>query len=413
MIDDIEDRARTRLKQNRALATGLLLLSGAVLAGTYMVPDEDFGVLLARAASEAGIVGGVADWFAVTALFRRPLGLPIPHTAIVPKNKDRIADALGRFVERNFLAEDAVLKKLRDAQAAKRFTTWLAAPDTASSIADSIVTALPYVIRSLDDSDLQHFAQGTLGEQLRKADVAALLARALDVFGQTGEADVLFARVAEIAADWIKTNRTEIDQLVHERSPWWLPRSIDRKIATAIVDGVIELLGDLRDPKSEARRKFKTALAGLVDELLKSPQQREEINAAKNRILDHPEFQAWLGAVWGRTSHALLADMATPDSGTHAGLERAILLFARALQSDQAMQRHIDVLLERIAVYVISWRSEIGLFITEVVKSWDTKVLTERLELVVGSDLQYIRMNGTVVGAIAGCLIFLATRMLG
>ncbi len=254
MIDDIEDRARTRLKQNRALATGLLLLSGAVLAGTYMVPDEGFGVLLARAASEAGIVGGVADWFAVTALFRRPLGLPIPHTAIVPKNKDRIADALGRFVERNFLAEDAVLKKLRDAQAAKRFTTWLAAPDTASSIADSIVTALPYVIRSLDDSDLQHFAQGTLGEQLRKADVAALLARALDVFGQTGEADVLFARVAEIAADWIKTNRTEIDQLVHERSPWWLPRSIDRKIATAIVDGVIELLGDLRDPKSDARQ---------------------------------------------------------------------------------------------------------------------------------------------------------------
>ena len=139
MIDDVEDRARTRLKQNRALATGLLLLSGAVLAGTYMVPDEGFGVLLARAASEAGIVGGVADWFAVTALFRRPLGLPIPHTAIVPKNKDRIADALGRFVERNFLAEDAVLKKLRDAQAAKRFTTWLAAPETASSIADSIV----------------------------------------------------------------------------------------------------------------------------------------------------------------------------------------------------------------------------------------------------------------------------------
>ncbi len=274
------------------------------------------------------------------------------------------------------------------------------------------MTALPYVIRSLDDSDLQRFAQGTLGEQLRKADVASLLARALDVLGQTGEADILLARVAEIAADWLKTNRTEIDQLVHERSPWWLPRSIDRKIATAIVDGVIELLGDMRDPDSDARRKLKTALSSLVDQLLKAPSEREEINAAKNRILDHPEFQAWLGAVWSRSSRALLDDLATPDSGTRAGLERAILLFARALQSDDAMRRHIDVLLERLAVYVISWRSEIGLFISEVVKSWDTKVLTERLELVVGSDLQYIRMNGTVVGAIAGCLIFLATRML-
>jgi len=407
-----EDDARARLRTNRALATGLLLLSGAILIGTYVVPDQSFGVLLARAASEAGIVGGVADWFAVTALFRRPLGLPIPHTAIVPKNKDRIADALGRFVERNFLAEDAVLRKLRDARAARRFTAWLAAPNTASSIADSIVTALPYIIRSLDDSDLQHFAQGTLGEQLRKADVASLLARALDVLGQTGEADVLLAQVAEIAADWLKTNRTEIDQLVHDRSPWWLPRSIDRKIATAIVDGVIELLGDLRDPQSDARLKLKTALSGLIDELLKSPKQREEINAAKNRLLDHPEFQAWLGAVWERSSRALLEDLATPDSGTRAGLERAILLFGRALQSDDAMRRYIDVLLERLAVYVISWRSEIGSFISEVVKSWDTKVLTERLELVVGSDLQYIRMNGTVVGAIAGCLIFLATRML-
>jgi uncharacterized membrane-anchored protein YjiN (DUF445 family) len=217
--------------------------------------------------------------------------------------------------------------------------------------------------------------------------------------------------VAAIAVDWLKTNRVHIDQLVHERSPWWLPRTVDRKIAAAIVDGIIELLGDLKDPASEARRKFKAALADLVKELLHSPKQRAEMNAAKNRILDHPEFQAWLAAIWRRSSQALLEDLAKPDSETRAGLERAILLFARALQADDAMQRHIDVLLENLAVYVISWRSAIGSFISEVVKSWDTKVLTERLELVVGSDLQYIRMNGTVVGAVAGCLIFLATRM--
>src|SRR5262245_614046 len=409
--DYIEAQARSRLRRNRALATGLLLLSGAVLVGTYMAPVESFGVLLARAASEAGIVGGLADWFAVSALFRRPLGLPIPHTAIIPKNKDRIAEALGLFVERNFLTEGTVLKKLRDVRAAKRLTAWLSTQETAASIADSIATALPYIIRSLDDSDLQRFTQATFGEQLRKADVATMLARALDVLGQIGEADVLFARVAAIAGDWLKIHREHIDQLVHEKRPWWLPRTVDRKIAGAIVDGVIELLGDLKDPSSDARRKFKDALADLVDQLLKSPSQRTEINAAKNRILDHPEFQAWLGAIWRRSSRGLLEDLAKSDSGTRAGLERAILLFARALQADEAMQRHIDALLEQLAVYVISWRSAIGQFISEVVKSWDTKVLTERLELVVGSDLQYIRMNGTVVGAIAGCMIFLATWM--
>jgi uncharacterized membrane-anchored protein YjiN (DUF445 family) len=411
VADYAEDQARARLKANRALATGLLLLSGAVLVGTYMVPEEGFAVLLARAASEAGIVGGLADWFAVSALFRRPLGLPIPHTAIVPNNKGRIAEALGLFVERNFLTEETVLRKLREVRASKRLTAWLTTPETVSSLAHSIATALPYIVRSLDDSDLQRFAQATLGEQLRKADVAGMLARAIDLLGQIGEADELFARVAEIAADWLKTNRMHIDQLVHERSPWWLPRTVDRKIAAEIVDGVIELLGDLKDPTSEPRRKFKTSLTDLVNELLKSPNQRAEINAAKNRILDHPEFQAWLGAIWRRSSGALLEDLAKPDSETRAGLERAILLFARALEADEAMQRHIDVLLERLAVYVISWRSAIGSFISEVVKSWDTKVLTERLELVVGSDLQYIRMNGTVVGAIAGCLIFLATQM--
>ena len=413
MIGFVEDQARVRLKGNRALASGLLLLSGAVLVGTYMVPDESFGVLLARAASEAGIVGGLADWFAVTALFRRPMGLPIPHTAIVPKNKDRIADALGRFVERNFLAEEAILKKLRDAQAATRFTAWLARPETASSLAGSVATALPYIIRSLDDSDLQRFVQGTLGEQLRKADIASILARTIAVLGQTGEADALFKRMLEIIADWLKKNRAHVDELVRERTPWWLPRTIDRKIAAAIVEGVIDLLGELRQPKSEARRKFKAALSGLIDELLGSPKQRHEINEAKNRILDHPEFQAWLSSVWRKSSQALLDDLADPESQTRAGLERGILLFALALQADAVMQRHIDVLLERLAVYAVSWRAEIGQFISEVVKSWDTNVLTDRLELVVGSDLQYIRMNGTVVGAVAGCAIFLATRILG
>jgi uncharacterized membrane-anchored protein YjiN (DUF445 family) len=412
VTDFAEEQARARLWRNRALATGLLLLSAAVLVGTYLVPDQGFGVQLARAASEAGIVGGLADWFAVTALFRRPLGLPIPHTAIVPKNKDRIADALGRFVERNFLAEDAILTKLRDAEAAKRFTSWLSNPETASSIAESIATALPYIIRSLDDSDLQRFVHATVGDQVRKADLSSVLARTISVLGQTGEADVLFKRVLEITGDWLKQNRGQVDGLVRERTPWWVPKTIDRRIAAAVIDGVIDLLGELRQPKSETRLKFKAALAGLVEELLSSPKQRNEINEAKNRILDHPEFQAWLGSVWRKSSHALLDDLAQPESETRAALERAILLFARALQADKTMQHHLDVLLERLAAYAISWRREIGVFISEVVKSWDTKVLTERLELVVGSDLQYIRMNGTVVGAIAGCLIFIATRIL-
>src|SRR5258705_8883124 len=162
VANSVEDTARRRLKRNRALASGLLLASGAILIGTHLVETPGFSVLLVRAAFEAGFVGGLGDWFAVTALFRRPLGLPIPHTAIIPNNKDRIAEALGRFVERNFLTEETVLKKLRSADAAKRFTLWLAAPETAAATADSMAKSLPYVVRSLEDSDLQRLAQQTL-----------------------------------------------------------------------------------------------------------------------------------------------------------------------------------------------------------------------------------------------------------
>jgi uncharacterized membrane-anchored protein YjiN (DUF445 family) len=409
----IEENARRRLKRNRALASGLLLASGAILIGTHLVETPGFSILLLRAAAEAGIVGGLADWFAVTALFRRPLGLPIPHTAIIPHNKDRIAEALGRFVERNFLTEETVLKKLRSADAAKRFTVWLAAPETAAAIADAVVKALPYIVRSLQDSDLQRFAQQTLGEQLRQADVASLLARAIQIFAETGEAEILLANVIVIGASWLKAHKSQIDELVRERTPWWVPRTIDHRIAAAIVDGVIDLFAELRDPKSEARRKFKAALSALVDDLLNSPAQRAEIDASKNRILNSSEFQAWLAAIWRELSRTVLDDLAQPDSKTHTAIARATMVLGQALAADPAMQAQIELLLERVAVYLVSWRSEIGLFISEVVKSWDTAVLTERLELVVGSDLQYIRMNGTIVGAIAGCLIFLASRLFG
>src|SRR5215471_3004642 len=395
VADFTEESARRRLKRNRALAGGLLLLAAALLVATHFVPQPGFTVLLLRAAAEAGIVGGLADWFAVTALFRRPLGLPIPHTAIIPHNKDRIAEALGRFVEVNFLTEETVLKKLRTARAAGRFTRWLAAPETAASIADGVANALPYIVRSLEDSDLQRFAQSTIGEQLKDADAASLIASAIHILGESGEAEILLARAVGIAEGWLNAHKREIDELVRERTPWWVPRRIDRKIASAIVEGLIDFLAELSDEKSDARRSFKAALARLVDELLHSPAQREAINASKNRILESPEFQAWLGSIWRELSRMVLDDLAGPEPTTRTAIEKATAALGTALAGDAAMQAQIESFIERVAIYLVSWRSEIGLFISEVVKSWDTEVLTERLELVVGSDLQYIRMNGT------------------
>jgi uncharacterized membrane-anchored protein YjiN (DUF445 family) len=406
-----EEDARRRLRRNRRLATGLLLGMGAIYAATHLIREPGFGTLLIRSGAEAGIVGGLADWFAVTALFRYPLGLRIPHTAIIPNNKDRIGRTLGRFVERHFLTEEILLARLRKAHVGQRIAAWLAAPATAPLIADTIIAAIPHLIRTLESHDIHDFANRTLGEQLRQADLAPIIGRAIEMTTTSGEADVLFERAIGIAVRWLEDNRSQIDDLVRERSRWWIPKAVDRRIAAAIVSGIMDLLQGLAQSDSDVRLKFREALATLIDELLNSPEQREQLNASKNRILNHPDVQAWIASVWSELTQTMLDDLAQPSSKVRAALEQGLHLVGRTLAADRVMQGHIDETLERLAAYLVTWRGEIGGFIAEVVRSWDTRTLTDRLELVVGSDLQYIRMNGTVVGACAGRLIFLATSL--
>lgn len=411
MADDIDLNARRRFRRNHALATSLLLISGLALLWTHLVESQTFPVLLVRATCEAGIVGGLADWFAVTALFRHPLGLPIPHTAIIPKSKERIADALGKFVERHFLTEDAMVKKLRGADASRRFSEWLTTPDASCAIADAIVKALPYIIRSVEDRELQRFAQQTLGSYLRQVNAADLFGRGLRLFAEMEEAEVLLQRLMVAAERWLVAHKRWIKEVVAGRTPWWMPRTIDAKIAAAILDGALELLSELRDPHSDVRLKLNSALSNGIENLFGSEELRNDINTAKNRVLDHPDVQSWISALWRQFSQTVANDLANPRSQIRVTLERTIATVGDSIASDRVLQGQLDRFLERIAIYLASWRNEIGHFVSEVVKSWDTRVLTERLELVVGSDLQYIRINGTVVGASVGCLLYLVSHL--
>ena len=412
----ISDRSdvvrRKRLRRNRLLATVMLASMGAVFVATRMVPEPGFLTLLIQASAEAGMVGGLADWFAVTALFRHPLGVPIPHTAIIPNNKDRIGRTLGRFVENNFLTPEVLFRKLRQLEVGRRVASWLAAPATAGLIAHSITSALPHLIRSLRSRDLHDFLQRAFGEEFSHADVAPIIGHAIRLLTASGEADVLFDRAIEIAIRWIKDNRAQLDKLISEHSRWWIPKAIDRRIASAIMDGVTEVLTGLLDPESGARAKFRADLVGIVTDLLNSPEQRQHVNNAARRLFAHPDTRAWLSSIWKELCNAAVDDLAQPESRLSIALEKPISLVAQTLATDEVMQQHIDDAVERLAYSLISWRTEIGAFIAEVVRSWDTRTLVERLELIVGSDLQYIRMNGTIVGACAGCLIFIAAHAL-
>jgi len=271
---------------------------------------------------------------------------------------------------------------------------------------------MPHLIRSLRSRDLHDFVQRAFSEQLSSPEVAPIIGHAVRLLTASGEADVLFDRAIEIAIRWIKDNRARLDKLISEHSRWWIPKAIDHRIASTIMDGVTEVLSGLLDPQSEARTKFRADLLGIVTNLLDSPEQRQQVNNAATRLFAHPDTRAWLTNIWTQLCDAAVDDLAQPQSRLSLALEKPISLVAQTLATDEIMQQHIDDGVERLAHSLISWRAEIGTFIAEVVRSWDTRTLVERLELVVGSDLQYIRMNGTIVGACAGCLIFLAARAL-
>jgi uncharacterized membrane-anchored protein YjiN (DUF445 family) len=406
-----EAASRQALRRSRTLATALLLFMFIVFLATSVVEAPGFAILLLRNAAEAGMVGGLADWFAVTALFRHPLGIPIPHTAILPNNKDRIGRALGRFVEDSFLVPAVLLPKLRASEPARHLAEWLSRPGAAAAVVRPVVGFLPQLIRGIEDPELQRFAGRALGKQLGEADFAPVLGRALRILATSGEADLLFERTADALVRWLQENRADIDDVVRQRSRWWVPDKINRRIATAILEGVIELLDRLRQPDSDARLRFRQGLTRLANDLVESPRHREQVEAVKARLLEHPEVQAWITSVWRELSRIVVDDLSRPNSTARKAMEKAVNSIGKALASDPATQARLDDLLENLAGRVIARRSEIGSFIAEVVRGWDARTVSDRLELVIGNDLQYIRMNGTVVGAFVGCVIFLAGQL--
>jgi uncharacterized membrane-anchored protein YjiN (DUF445 family) len=358
------------------------------------------------------VVGGLADWFAVTALFRHPLGLPIPHTAIIPRSKDRIGEGLGDFVERNFLAPEIIAARLRGLAPARHLALWLARPENARRAADQVTEALPYVIRSLGDPSVQEFVARSFGEQLKEMDLAPVAGRLITLFTASGQYDTLFDRALDATQAVLAANADRIYAIVEERSRWWVPKTVNRRVAVALIEGIEEVLAELRLPDSAARERFRAAVEDFAASLVASPERRRRFDEAKNRLIEHPEMQAWLGGIWDEVRRVFLADLAAPASRTREAARTAILTLGQTLERDGEMQARLDLAIEHAALAVVPWRGQIGALISEVVRGWDARTVTRRLELAIGSDLQYIRMNGTLVGACVGCALYLVAYYL-
>lgn len=405
---------RRRLARHRWLATGMLLLAAALyLLARLVLPASDWTELL-RAGAEAAMVGGLADWFAVTALFRRPLGLPIPHTAVIPTNKDRIGEGLGRFVERHFLEPEVVGRKLRSLNLAERLAQALADPAKAEALAGRIASLAPYLMRTAGDASLRRFLGDALQQELSRVDLPGLLGRTLDLLYRSDRHHLLLDRLLLGTRRWLEGNREEALRLVEEKSRWWIPKRVDKRIAEVLVNSIIELLGDLLERDHSLRQRFDLSVRRTIDELKTDPERRAGVERFFKETLAQRRTAAYLGQLWRGLRQRLEEDLELPDSLVRRTLAQGLQSLGRALLKDPAMLERVNHRIEVGATdLIVPWRSEIGRFIAEVVKGWESKDVVERIELAVGRDLQYIRINGTLVGALVGCAIYGIGRAFG
>jgi uncharacterized membrane-anchored protein YjiN (DUF445 family) len=405
MMSSALDPERQSLRRARAVATGMLVVAGALFVATLAVSSPAEWVLLLRAVTEAALVGGLADWFAVTALFRHPLGLPIPHTAIVPSNKDRIGEGLARFLDRHFLTRDLLVAELHELRLADRLAEWLADRRNAAALAGEIAKALPFVLNAIGDRQIAEFLTRALGEQLREAPLAGLAGRLLQILTAAGYHEAVLGRALDYAGDFLARNRERLLDAVAERRRGWMPRAINREIARAMLNGAAELIDDLRNPEGAARKTLLAGIGQAAAELIEAPPDAAAFDPA--RLLNQPELQAWIASSWDKGRELVLADLGAPASQMRRGLALAILSVGETLRADPEMRARFDGTVEAVLAEALPWRTEIIRFVTAVVRKWEPRTFTDRIEAAVGADLQYIRMNGTIVGGLVGGALYL------
>ncbi len=404
---DRDDRDASR---QRLIATGLLVIAVALFAATFFNPQPDFWTLFARRVAEAGVAGGVADWFAVTALFRRPLGLPIPHTGVIPNNQERIARGLARFVEKHFLEPSTVAARLRQADLTGLFARWLAEPEHAALVADRSAQALVAIVSSVPDHDLGSFVRRVAVRGISSVDLAGLFAVGLQAMYDSGRHQELFDGMLGRAHDWILENPGQLEQMVEDRTAWWVPKAIDRGLGKLAAQQAMLLLAEMSPADSGARRAFDGLVLRLIEDVRGSPRYQRRIEAIKRDMLGSEQLGDALDRAAEDLRRLVLEDVADRDSQIRRVIADAAQRFALGLGEDEGLRRRLERRLIWVARGLVRpWRGSIGGFFADVMRGWETTTLANRLEAAVGRDLQYVRINGTLVGGLVGGALFLAT----
>ncbi|MBO9498797.1 MAG: DUF445 domain-containing protein [Novosphingobium sp.] len=393
----------------RIFATALLVAMAGLflLARHFAGTHPAWGYALAFA--EAAMVGGLADWFAVTALFRRPLGLPIPHTAIIPEKKDRIAETMAAFLQANFLIPAVVARRMKGMNLALAAGNFLAEPKGGQSrIRAGASELFAEILESLDPERLGTQVKAGLKGQLDKLEVSPLLGRML----AAAIADKRHLPLIESGLRWagltLEANEDLVREMIHSRANALLRLTgFDERLANSVLDGLYKLIAEcIVDPEHPLRRKVEEGLHELARDLAEDPAMRAKVEAIKRDLIDNPAIGDWWQGVWERLRLSLIETARNPDAALAGQLGGALSELGKALRDDPVLQRQVNRFARRIAVGVATrYGSQIVQLVSETVKRWDARTVTDRLENAVGRDLQFIRVNGTLVGGLVGLLI--------
>jgi uncharacterized membrane-anchored protein YjiN (DUF445 family) len=393
----------------KVVATGLLVVMAAVFAAARALEPSYPWLGYVKAFAEAAMVGGLADWFAVTALFRHPLGVPIPHTAIIPRNKDRIGEALASFIRENFLIPSVVARRMQQldiAGAAGRFLQTPAGEGTRIRAGASRLIA--DIFESLDDERLGGIVKGAISSRLRSMEVSPLLGHALaSAINEDRHVPMLEAAIRWTARA-LDANEQLIRDMVRKKANWVLKLAgLDAKLADAIIDGLRKLTAEMStDPAHPVRLKIEEALAQLANDLQTKPETRERVEAIKEQLLDNKSVGLWLDTLWQKGREAIIRSARNPDAVMAGKLGEVLKSMGGTLEKDARIRAAINQFARRAVVgMAASYGGSIVKLVSETVRGWDAQTVTDRLEAAVGRDLQYIRINGTLVGGMVGLIL--------
>jgi uncharacterized membrane-anchored protein YjiN (DUF445 family) len=413
--DPVLDAERRRgLRQMRLVALSLLVFAAIVFLATLRVADQGFWGFV-HAGAEASMVGAMADWFAVTALFRHPLGIPIPHTALIPRRKDMLARSLQDFMGENFLREDIIRDRVLSAQVSDRLARWLLEPANARRVVDEASHVTTLGLQRMRDETVAEIVEEAVIPRLREEPISPVAGSLLgEVVRDKAHYGLVDLALGEFHR-WLTDNPETFSRVLEERAPWWAPHQVNDLVITRVHKEALKWVAEIRDnPQHQARVALDDLLADLADDLLHDEATMERAERLKVRILDHPQLMETVLSLWRAFRAALIAALKDPEGALRTRVQSELERFAQRVVSEKNLRDRLDGYVADLAAFAVNrYGTELTAVISHTINRWDGKETASRIELFVGRDLQFIRINGTIVGGLVGLVIHAVAVLAG